>query len=84
MKISVHGERNSGTWYLRYLLEHNFSDPLFNGTNHTGVVTRDYFRHNIPFLSDFPNPEETLIVHVVRDLDACRNGTNLICFCPHR
>lgn len=67
MELSVHGERNSGTCYLRDLLEYNFSNTMLNSMK---IITlnRRYFRHNIPKISEYPRPEQTLVIHVVRNL----------------
>jgi hypothetical protein len=64
--IKIFGERNSGTRFLMKLIQSNITDINLYTNSYYGSTG---WKHGFPRLERFNNPNETLFIFIIRDLD---------------
>jgi len=64
--IKIFGERNSGTRFLMKLIQSNITDINLYPNSYSSSTG---WKHGFPRLERFNNPNETLFIFIIRDLD---------------
>lgn len=65
--IKIFGERNSGTIFLRALLQNNIQESEVHPGNY---INKTGWKHGFPHIEYFPQLDKTLFIFIIRDLDS--------------
>ena len=66
VNVKIFGERNSGTNFITSLLEKNVSNINIYSSHYKGGTG---WKHGFPNIKLFPNPDSTLFIFIIRDLE---------------